>query len=66
MTKIVWRVYAYLLNCLGCLKPEDQVRIELSRPISPIAEPLRIKIPVERVENWQEDPLYRGGRPSHI
>ena len=59
MTNIVWRVYAYLLNCLGYLKPEDQTHIVLSRPISPIAEPLRIKIPIERVQNWQEDPLYR-------
>lgn len=66
MSNILTRVYAYVLNCLGCLKPDDQIHSELSRPISPIAEPLRIKIPAERVQNWQEDPLYRMELPSRI
>jgi len=59
MSNILKRLHAYVLHCLGCLKVEEPIHIELSRPISPIAEPLRIKIPAERVQNWQEDPLYR-------
>jgi hypothetical protein len=59
MSNIVSRVYAYVLKCLSCLKAEEPIHIELSRPISPVELPLRIKIPIERVKNWQEDPLYR-------
>jgi hypothetical protein len=59
MSNIVSRVYAYVLKCLGCLKAEEPVRSDLSQPISPIELPLRIKIPIDRVKNWQEDPLYR-------
>jgi hypothetical protein len=66
MSNIVWRVYAYLLNCLSCLKAEEPVHSDLSQPISPIELPLRIKIPIERVKNWQEDPLYRAERLAHI
>ena len=59
MSNIAGRLWSYILNCLSCLKAEEQIHIELSRPISPVELPLRIKIPIERVKNWQEDPLYR-------
>jgi hypothetical protein len=73
MSNIARLLYTYILDCLSCLNAEDQIHSELSQPISPVEQPLRIKIPEERpeipveiVQKWQEDPLYRAERPPHI